>query len=193
MSEQAVELGHGQSALRYADAASAASPEAGPRMRAFLSVQQAHALAQTGDRRGALTMLHEAEAAMEKAESKAKAHGSYDPASLAYHVAQVNYELGDREGAIRALEQSEKVRPPVYRRARVRHRSMLAEWKLETGRLEEAVQTWQLALDDYPHVQSGRADDRFRAMVSAIQPHGRNPYIRELAERARPMATGRPI
>ncbi|MCP9988108.1 tetratricopeptide repeat protein [Streptomyces sudanensis] len=193
MSVQAVELGHGAAALRYANAASAASPEAGPRMRAFLAGQQAHAAAQTGDRRGAWAMLREAEVAMEKAEAKAKAHGSYDPASLSYHVSQVSYELGDREGAIRALEQSEKVRPTVYRRARVRHRSMLAEWKLEAGRLEEAVQTWHLALDDYPHVQSGRTDDRFRAMLSALRPHARNPHVRELSERARPLATARRI
>ncbi|WP_225826042.1 tetratricopeptide repeat protein [Streptomyces naphthomycinicus] len=193
MSVQAVELGHGAAALRYANAASAASPEAGPRMRAFLAGQQAHAAAQTGDRRGAWAMLREAEIAMEKAEAKAKAHGSYDPASLSYHVSQVSYELGDREGAIRALEQSEKVRPTVYRRARVRHRSMLAEWKLEAGHLEEAVQTWHLALDDYPHVQSGRADDRFRAMLSALRPHARNPYARELTERARPLAAARRV
>ncbi|MDH6136409.1 hypothetical protein P3T37_005834 [Kitasatospora sp. MAA4] len=70
---------------------------------------------------------------------------------------------------------------------------MIAEGKLEAGRLEEAVQSWQLALDDYPHVQSGRAGDRFRAMLSAVQPHSRNPYVRELAERARPLATSRLI
>lgn len=184
MSVQAVELGYGQAALRYADAASVASPEAGPRMRAFLAGQQAHALAQTGDRSGALAMLHLAEVAMEQAESKAKAHGSYDPASLAYHIAQVNYELGDREGAIRALQHSEKVRSAVYRRARVRHRAMLAEWQLEEGHLEEAVQSWNLALDDFPHVQSGRADDRFRTMLSATLPHRRNPHVRELLDRA---------
>ncbi|MFD8085218.1 tetratricopeptide repeat protein [Kitasatospora sp. NPDC059722] len=188
MSVQAVELGHGAPALRYANAAAAASPEAGPRMRAFLAGQQAHALAQTGDRAGALTMLRGAEVAMEQAESKAKAHGSYDPASLSYHVAQVNYELGDREGAIRALQHSEKVRPAVYRRARVRHRAMLAEWQLEAGRLEEAVQNWNLALDDFPHVRSGRADDRFRTMLSAPRPHRRNPHVRELLDRARPIA-----
>ncbi|MFF1901934.1 tetratricopeptide repeat protein [Kitasatospora sp. NPDC058218] len=193
MSVQAVELGHGAVALRYAAAASAASPEAGPRMRAFLAGQQAHALAQTGDRLGALAMLHGAEIAMEQAESKAKAHGSYDPASLSYHVGQVNYELGDREGAIRALQHSERVRPPVYRRARVRHRAMIAEWQLEAGRLEEAVQSWSLALDDFPHVQSGRADDRFRAMLSATLPYRRNPHVRELLDRTRPLRAGRPI
>ncbi|MER5641843.1 tetratricopeptide repeat protein [Kitasatospora sp. NPDC002227] len=188
MSVQAVELGHGSAALRYANSAAAASPEAGPRMRAFLAGQQAHALAQIGDRSGALAMLREAEVAMEQAESKAKAHGSYDPASFSYHVAQVNYELGDREGAIRALQHSEKVRPAVYRRARVRHRAMVAEWQLEAGRLEEAVLSWHLALDDFPHVQSGRADDRFRTMLSATLPHRRNPHVRELLDRAWPLA-----
>ncbi|MFJ8046053.1 tetratricopeptide repeat protein [Kitasatospora sp. NPDC096147] len=191
MSVQAVELGHGQAALRYADAASAASPEAGPRMRAFLAGQQAHALAQTGDRSGALAKLHSAEIAMEQAESKAKAHGSYDPSSLAYHVAQVSYELGDRDGAIRALQHSEKIRPAVYRRARVRHRGMAAEWLLEAGRLEEAVGSWHLALNDFPHVQSGRADDRFRTMISAILPHRHNSRARELLDRARLMAPRR--
>lgn len=171
--------------------ASSASPQAGPRMRAFLAGQQAHSLARTGDRAGALAMLRAAEVAMEQAESKAKAHGSYDPASLAYHVAQVNHELGDREGAIRALQHSETVRPAVYRRARVRHRAMLAEWQVEAGRVEEALQNWHLALDDYPLVQSGRADDRFRAMAVAVRPHGRNPHVRELLERARPMAGAR--
>jgi tetratricopeptide (TPR) repeat protein len=192
MSVQAVELGHSAPALRYANAAAAASPHAGPRMRAFLAGQQAHALAQDGDRAKALAMLHEAEVAMEQAESEAKAHGSYDPASLAYHVAQVNYELGDREGAIRALRHSEKVRPASYRRARVRHRAMLAEWQLDVGRLEEAVQNWNLALDDFPYVQSGRADDRFRVMLTATRPHRRSPHVRELRERASPLAPRKP-
>ncbi|WP_344329745.1 tetratricopeptide repeat protein [Kitasatospora putterlickiae] len=191
MSVQAVELGHGSQAVRLAEAASSASPQAGPRMRAFLAGQQAHALAQTGDRSGALAMLRAAEVAMEQAESRAKAHGSYDPASLAYHVAQVNREIGDREGAIRALQRSEQIRPAVYRRARVRHRAMLAEWQVEVGRLEEAVRNWHLALDDYPQVRSGRADDRFRAMMGATRPHGRNPRVRELLDRARPMAGAR--
>ncbi|MFF4450014.1 hypothetical protein [Streptomyces sp. NPDC001502] len=73
-------------------------------------------------------------------------------------------------------------------RARVRHRAMFGEWKLQAGRLEEACREWHGALDDYPHVQSGRADDRFRVMIAAIKPHLKNPYARELYERARPLA-----
>ena len=42
MSVQAVDLRHGTKAMELADAAAAASPKAGPRMRAFLAGQQAH-------------------------------------------------------------------------------------------------------------------------------------------------------
>ncbi|MFF2544107.1 tetratricopeptide repeat protein [Kitasatospora sp. NPDC058063] len=191
MSVQAVDLGHGSTALRFADAASAASPQAGPRMRAFLAGQQAHALAQTGDRTGALHHLRTAEVAMEQAESKAKAFGSYDPSSLAYHEAQVRWELGDKTGAISAMETSDRLRYSVYIRNRVRMTGMLAEWKLQAGRLEEACADWHRALDDYPTIQSGRADDRFRSMLSATRPHRRNHHVRELLERARPMTDGR--
>ncbi|WP_420882382.1 hypothetical protein [Streptomyces barkulensis] len=85
MSVQAADLGHGPQALRLADAAAAASPQAGPRMRAFLAGRQAYAAGRTGDRRTALTHLKDAEVAMEKAESPAGLSGRYDPAALADH------------------------------------------------------------------------------------------------------------
>ncbi|WEB40730.1 tetratricopeptide repeat protein [Streptomyces yunnanensis] len=188
MSVQAVDLRHGRQAKRLADAASAASPQAGPRMRAFLAGQQAHASAQIGDRSNALMHLREAEVAMEKAESRGKAFGSYDPAALNYHVSQVRYELGELSGSIKAMQESDKVRYSVYRRARVRHRATLAERQLEVGHLEAACATWNLALDDYPLVQSGRADERIRTMLKLIRPHLRNHAARELHERAQLVA-----
>ncbi|MFC9342894.1 tetratricopeptide repeat protein [Streptomyces sp. NPDC057020] len=188
MSVQAVDLGHGSQAVRLASSASAAAPEAGPRMRAFLAGQQAHAAAQTGDRSGALLWIKEAEVAMERAESQAKAFGSYDPSSLAYHVGQVRYELGDVAGSVESLELADRLREPVYRRTRVRYNAMLAERLLMVGRLEEAALRWHAVLDDYPHVQSGRCDDRFRVMMSSLRPYLRNGQARELHDRARPMA-----
>ncbi|MEV6735334.1 transcriptional regulator [Streptomyces sp. NPDC051364] len=187
MSVHAVDLGHGAQALRRAESAGSASPQAGPRMVAFLVGQKAHAAAQTGDRAGALVKLRQAEAAMEKAESRAKAFGSYDPSSLSYHVAQVRYELGDVTGSIESLEEADRLREPVYRRTRVRYNSMLAERKLRVGRLEEACLSWHKVLDDYVQVKSGRCDDRIRYMVSALHPHKENPLARELNERARPL------
>ncbi|MFF7655033.1 tetratricopeptide repeat protein [Streptomyces sp. NPDC007983] len=185
MSVQAVDLGHGQQAMRLADAAAAASPQAGPRMRAFLAGQQAHAAAQIGERDRALAHLREAEVAMDKAESREKAFGSYDPSSLNYHTSQVRYELGDVRGAVEAMQRSDNLRHDVYRRTRVKERALLAERQFTVGHLEAACATWHRALDDYPLVQSGRADQRMTAMFGLIQPHLKNPAARELHERAR--------
>jgi len=185
MSVQAVDLGHGKHAMRLADAAAAASPQAGPRMRAFLTGQQAHAAAQIGDRASALRYLAEAESAMEKAESREKAFGSYDPSSLNYHVSQVRHEMGDVQGSIDAMKQADVLRHAVYRRGRVRQRATLAERQLQVGHLEAACATWHQALDDYPLVQSGRADQRMATMFRLIQPHAKNQSVRELHERAR--------
>ncbi|MCX5194819.1 tetratricopeptide repeat protein [Streptomyces sp. NBC_00249] len=185
MSVQAVDLGHGPLAVRLADAAASASPQAGPRMLAFLTGQQAHAAAQTGDRTGALLRMKEAETAMDKAESKAKAFGSYDPSALNYHIGQVRYELGDIAGSIKSMELADRLREPVYRRTRVRYNAMIAERKLAVGRLEEACVDWNRVLDDYPLVQSGRCDDRVRIMLSSLRPHLGNAHAREAYERGR--------
>ncbi|GAA3050379.1 hypothetical protein GCM10020000_33970 [Streptomyces olivoverticillatus] len=171
MSVQAVDLGHGPEALRLADAAAAASPQAGPRMRAFLAGQQAHSAAQTGDRNVALLYLKEAEAAMEKAESREKAFGSYDPSSLHYHISQVRHELGDLPGAVEAMKESDRLCYDVYRRTRVKERAMLGEFQMQVGHLEAACATWNEALDEYPLVQSGRVDQRVQTMFGLLRPH----------------------
>ncbi|MFF4188707.1 tetratricopeptide repeat protein [Streptomyces sp. NPDC001691] len=191
MSVQAVDLRHGNKALELADAAAAASPKAGPRMRAFLAGQQAHAAAQTGDRTSAMRYIREAEAAMDRAESRGKAFGSYDPASLHYHVSQVRYELGDVAGAVEAMQESDRTRYSVYRRSRVHRRGLLAEHQLQVGHLEAACQTWHLALDDYPLVQSGRADDRMARMFALLRPYLKNATARDLYERAHTVVPSR--
>ncbi|MFE4533776.1 tetratricopeptide repeat protein [Streptomyces scopuliridis] len=185
MSVQAVDLRHGNSAMNLANAAAAASPNAGPRMRAFLAGQQAHAAALTGDRSKALRHIREAEAAMEQAENRGKPFGSYDPSSLNYHISQVRYELGDLVGSVEAMEQSDQLRFGVYRRARVRHRATLAERQLALGHLEAACHTWTTALEEWPLIKSGRADDRMRTMVKMIRPYTKNAYAGSLYERAR--------
>ncbi|MFE4946397.1 tetratricopeptide repeat protein [Streptomyces sp. NPDC056641] len=185
MSVQAVDLGHGKAAMRLADAAAAASPQAGPRMRAFLAGQQAHASAQIGDRSNSFMYLREAEVAMDKAESQQKIFGSYDPAALNYHTSQVRYELGDMVGAVEAMQQSDNLRYDIYRRTRVKERAILAERQFAVGHLEAACATWNNALDDYPLVQSGRADQRMRNLLQLAKPHLKNHVARDTYERAR--------
>ncbi|MEE1930890.1 tetratricopeptide repeat protein [Streptomyces sp. TRM 70351] len=185
MSVQAVDQGQGPVAMRLADAAAAASPQAGPRMRAFLTGQQAHAAARTGDRRSALRYLRHAEVAMDKAESGGRVFGSYDSASLNYHTSQVRFEVGDLHGAVAAMQESDRLRYAVYRRTRVKERAILAERQLAVGHLEAACRTWGLALDDYPLVNSGRIDKRVTDMFTLIGPHVGNREARALYERAR--------
>ncbi|ADI07535.1 hypothetical protein SBI_04415 [Streptomyces bingchenggensis BCW-1] len=185
MSVQAVDLGHGREAMRLADAAAAASPAAGPRMRAFLVGQQAHAAAQVGDRVKALAYLGQAEVAMEKAESRERVFGSYDPSALYYHASHVRHELGDVPGAVAAMKESDRLCYDIYRRSRVKERATLAEFQLEMGHLEAACATWHDALDEYPLVQSGRIDDRMRRMLKLVRPHLKNSAARALHERAR--------
>lgn len=185
MSVQAVDLGHGSEALRLADAAAASSPQAGPRMRAFLAGQQAHAAAQEGNGRMALQRIQEAETAMEKAESQSKTFGSYNPSSLAYHVGQVRYEMGDLAGSIESLKESNRLRPSTFRRTSIRYLSMLAERQLEVGHLEAACETWGSVLEIYPLVQSGQCDRSITAMHSRIRPYLKNHAARDLYERAR--------
>ncbi|WHM37554.1 tetratricopeptide repeat protein [Streptomyces sp. BPTC-684] len=185
MSVQAVDLGHGQTAMRLADSAAAASPEAGPRMRAFLAGQQAHAAAQIDDRHSALRYLREAEAAMDKAESRATTFASYNPSSLLYHVGQVRYELGDVKGSIESLQQSDNLRHHSFRRNRVRYLSMLAERQLELGHLEAACGTWGKVVEIYPHVESGQCDERMTTMHARIRPYLKNQTARALYEQAR--------
>ncbi|MEV0261483.1 tetratricopeptide repeat protein [Streptomyces sp. NPDC050617] len=187
MSLQAVDLQHAAHAMRLADAAAAASPAAGPRMRAFLAGQQAHSAAQVGDRRHALTYIKEAEVAMEKAEAKEKAFGSYGPSSLLYHISQVKYGLGDVHGCIASMQESQRLRRSDHRRTRVRYQSLLAERQMEVGHLEAACATWDGVLDDYPLVHSGACDDRVEKMRTLIRPHLRNSIARQLYERSETM------
>ncbi|MGH3587488.1 MAG: hypothetical protein ACRDQ0_14305, partial [Pseudonocardia sp.] len=168
-----------------------AAPNAGPRMLAFLTGQHAHAAAQAGDRTQALTQLNAAEKAMDRAESQSKALGSYDPSSLHYHIAQVRYELGDREESIAELDKARRLRPDIYRRTRVRHLGTLAERKLEIGHLEEACKDWHGMLDDYLLVQSGRCDDRLHTMLGSIRSYSHNTHARHLYERAQTIARQR--
>ncbi|GGZ70054.1 tetratricopeptide repeat protein [Streptomyces bluensis] len=189
MSVQAVGLGHGRIALQYADSAAAAAPAAGPRMRAFLVGQQAHASAAVGDRNAAKRQLKEAETALEKATSRTGTVAGYHPAALHYHTSHVRYELGDLGGSIAAMEESNRYRPQTERRARARSTALLAERQFEYGHLEAACATWGAFLDDYPHVSSARCDDHFATLRRSVQQHRGNKIAQALGERARTLST----
>ncbi|MFJ5123203.1 tetratricopeptide repeat protein [Kitasatospora sp. NPDC088548] len=196
MSVQAVGLGHGRKAQQYADAAAEAAPAAGPRMRAFLVGQQAHASAAVGEQHTALRQLAEAESALDKATSGSVYVAGYHPAALHYHASHVLFELRDLGGSIIAMQESNRHRPPTERRARALSTALLAERQFAFGHLEAACATWNTFLDDYQHVSSARCDDHFASLRHCAAQHRGNRIARALGERARtlaPTADRRPI
>ncbi|MFD5200908.1 tetratricopeptide repeat protein [Streptomyces sp. NPDC058375] len=185
MSVQAVDLRHGRHAVRLADAAAAASPKAGPRMRAFLAGQQAHASAQTGDRSSSLMYLREAEVAVEKAESRSKTFGSYNSSTLAYHISQVRFELGDIPGSVESLQAHFRLRDSSdSRRSAIRFSFMLAERQLGIGHLEAACETWEKALEEVPTIHSGRVDEQVAKIAPLLRPYRSNSTARDVYERS---------
>ncbi|GLF92665.1 transcriptional regulator [Streptomyces yaizuensis] len=191
MSVHSIDQGHIALAVRTANAAAQILPKADPRFAAFLSGQQAHVAAASGDKAGALASMSRAEAAVERAEQEGdNTFGSYTPSALRYHISEVRAHLGDLSGSIREMEQAHRMRATGLRRTRIRYNALLAERKLHAGRLEEACHSWHAVLDEYPYVQSGRCDDRFTAMVSALRPHRNNTGARLVLDRAREIQSG---
>lgn len=185
MSVQAADLGHGAPAVRFANASSATSPKSGPRMSAFVSGQQAHSFAIAGDRVSALRSIRETERSMEKAESTAGTFGGYNPATVAYHTAQVRHALGDVAGSISSLQLHFKLRDATdSQRSELRFSSMLAERQLEIGHLEAACNTWNRVLDRHSAMHSDRLDRHVAVIPSLLNSYRANSMAHETRERA---------
>ncbi|MEU5049521.1 hypothetical protein [Streptomyces sp. NPDC021096] len=188
MSLQASNLGYGTKALHLADAAAEASPKAGPRLRAFLAGQQAHAASMTGDRHTAIARLRETETALSKADSRREAIGGYDASAYQFHVSHVLYEFKDLEGSIRAMQECLKTQPRQERQGRLHSHALLAQRQFELGHLEAACATWHLFLDDYVLLSTARGDEHFATMRRHIRPYTKTRAVRDLTNRAREVA-----
>ncbi|MFE0648538.1 hypothetical protein ACFVZH_08130 [Streptomyces sp. NPDC059534] len=188
MALQAANLKHARKALELADSAAEAAPSSGPRLVAFLRGQQAHGAALVGDRAQAFTRLRETEAALSKADNRKDAVGGYDLSAYFFHVSSVTYALGDIASSVKAMQDSNRVRPPVEKQGRAHANGLLGQRQLELGHLEAACQTWGNFLDDYEQLSSSRADEHFDIMRRRLAPHLKNGHARDLAERAREVA-----
>lgn len=184
MSVQAYSLGHHRHARNLAETAASGVRRLGPRRQAFLRGQLAVARAADGDRAGALASMTDAERRLEQATSASQLTGAYHIASLAHQQAAVQDLLGDRHGAITALDASIRHRPAGERRARAITLAFLGNLQMGAGYLDEAVSTFHLFLDDYPYLNSGRATAELRRLRSRLRPLARNATARTLLQRA---------
>ncbi|MFJ6622934.1 hypothetical protein ACIQOW_35785 [Kitasatospora sp. NPDC091335] len=188
MALQASNLGYGPKALELADSAAEAAPVAGPRLRAFLSGQQAHGAAMVKDRRQAFARLTETETALARADGRNDSIGGYDQAAYHFHVSHVLYELGDLPGSIKELRLSDRARPANEKQGRVHGNGLLARRQMELGHIEAACATWDTFLDDYVTLSSVRGDEHFRALNATLPAHATNGTVHRLRERTREVA-----
>lgn len=188
MALQAANLKHAALALELANSAAEVAPKAGPRLRAFLTGQQAQGAALVGDRRQAFSHLAETQAALSQADNRRDAIGGYDQAAYYFHVSSVLYALGDVPGSVKAMQDSNRMRPPIEKQGRAHANGLLAQRQLEIGHLEASCATWDEFLDDYAHISSSRADEHFETLRRRLRPHLKNPQAREVYSRARELA-----
>lgn len=146
MSLQAANLKHARKALELADSAAEAAPKAGPRLQAFLAYQQAHGAALVGDGRQAFARLAETEAALSKADDRRDAIGGYDQSAYLFHVSSVLYALGDVPGSVKAMQDSNRVRPPWRNRATHTRTacslSVSSKWGTSKPRATHGASSW---------------------------------------------------
>lgn len=188
MSVQARALGHHHQAVELAAAAAATAPDQ-PLQQAFVHGQLAVAAAADRDRYRALAAISTAERFLDRAEGpQVRLTGAYHRSSLLYQQATVRGLLGDRAGAVGALQESLRRRPTAERRSRAVLLAELAELQLHEGRLDQAVATWNQFLDEYQALASARLDTALAALRARVRPHGRNPAARALLERAAMLA-----
>jgi hypothetical protein len=193
LSVQARLLGHHARAVDLAEAAVQAASgrvPAGP--RAFLLGQLAVAHAAAGNRHDAMANLSAAETHLARADGSSPAVAAYHPASLAHQQAATAACLGDRHGAVRALEVSVRHRPSNERRSRAITLARLAELQLAGGRLEQACDTWQRFLGDYPLLRARRIDTALATLRARVRAHQNHPAARELLRRATELRTTGP-
>ncbi|MHA6757135.1 tetratricopeptide repeat protein [Streptacidiphilus sp. PAMC 29251] len=191
LSVQAHALGHHQRAQTLAETALEGAPRALPAAtRAFLQGQAAVGAAAAGDRHAALAHLNTAERQLDRIPVSDSPIGAYHPASLAHQQATVLRALGDRAAAITVLAASIRNRPLTERRSRALTTATLAELHLDHGHLDQAAATWHLFLDDYPHLNSRRADTALTTLRARLRPHHRNPAAAPPCNA--PPAPGRP-
>jgi hypothetical protein len=176
MAHQAVDLGHPGAALALATA-SVDGPRytlAAPRERALLGVVHAKALAATGQPGAAAAALVRAEddlRAAEPGDVEPRRVFFFSEASLAHETACTLRDCGDLAGAARAFRHSVRTRQAaVFTRTHAVTLGYLGAVQARQGSVEEACETWSVALDAMDGVRSGRTRQVASDIRSVLSP-----------------------
>lgn len=163
MAHQAVDLGHGQQALQLAESALEWSRgQATPAATALFTILTARGHAATSDHARTTTAITNAEALLSDAKPDSEPvwirTSGFTETSLASQAGQALRDLKDLPGAEAQFRQSIATRnADAYRRIHTLTLANLADVQCTQGRLREASDNWNLAMDAMAGVKSGRA------------------------------------
>ncbi|BAJ26756.1 MULTISPECIES: hypothetical protein [Kitasatospora] len=181
LSVQARYLGHYRQAHRLAEAAVDTGRRSEPGTVAFLNGQLAVSLAAAGHRKSSLERFTAAELSLSRADTLlTPAIGAYNSASLAHQRAALNRHLGDSRGALAALKEATRLRPPHESRSRALILARQAELELERGHLEAACASWKEFLAIGGGIRSKRLNRAAAIMRASLKPYQKNPAARAL-------------
>ncbi|WP_240809952.1 hypothetical protein [Actinomadura sp. WMMA1423] len=180
---QAVELGHNRAGRDLADAAADGIRTGAPvRTRAWITGMCAEALAAaSGDRARARSLLHAAEADLERADSlpEAEIAGAYRRESFAHQVGLTLHQLGDLAGAEEHYAASVDSRRPVERRTRALIGARLAYVQLRRRHPDQAARTLLDLSDTLTAVSSERVQGVLSQIRTAWQPYRGDADVRQ--------------
>ncbi|MFD6278180.1 hypothetical protein ACFWFI_21840 [Streptomyces sp. NPDC060209] len=176
---QALVLDHRRAALVHGEQARLALPSAAPMsVRSFVMAQLAVAQAAMGNKRTALAAMAEAERAAETDGSDMSPFGGYPIAALKYQQSQMLHRLGDLNGAVAALDASDRHRPSDDRRGCALTRGARTSLLLTQGHVEEASGSWRGFLNAKSGLRSAqvsRVDSELRRL---FHPYRAQPAVR---------------
>lgn len=193
MAHQAVDLQHPGQALDLAEASMAADRygQASWREKALLGIVHARALAATGDRRGTLAAISQAERDLARDTGDAPDRVSFfASASLSHETACALRDLGSLRDAEAHFKESVATRrQQQFARTHSVTLGYLGSVQIRRGGLDEGCATYGQALDAMDGISSGRAKDVIVQMQRDLSPVRRRGgrQLTELDQRAREM------
>ncbi|MER6447232.1 helix-turn-helix transcriptional regulator [Streptomyces venezuelae] len=157
-----------------------------PALEAMLLTRQARGHAKLGERQAALTALGEAAELCARGRSAADPHWLYwiNEGEIHGQAGSAHLDLGDPPAAVAGFTAARKALNPADQRTNALFLSRAASAFLRQGELEAGCSAAHQALDLAVGLQSARLNEHIDAMVGELAPFGRDPYARDLTDRA---------
>jgi transcriptional regulator with XRE-family HTH domain len=185
---------HTERALAYTSGAAAMARQSSPQARAFILTKQALAGSMTGDHAQTQRILGEVWDAYDKAGGAEEPDWMrmYGWGHLRHEEARCYYNLGMGEEAVRAAEESMKVRTDPRPRAFTLGIQAIGYTQTKPKDLDRACAAAHEVIELIGQVTSDRVRIRLGEVLDALRPYQETAAVRDVFDAAQPVMTGFP-